>query len=1467
MLSRVAQRSAKLDSTTLRSYNAVGKQLILPWLGPAYTAARQPRRRTMTTSPCATEPNSILRKRRGSKDGALDFSVRRGLATAAEIPMEDIPFEMSDMPPSPRPKKEDIERLWNVQFDPKNTIHLLDVMAAPPERMRMNNGVTGEPADIYATLEACLRLGRIERAALIIQRSAGFLNLSHDEAGRLHTEFLRASLERISKEPNEEHANAMHKWFETNMRGKGATVYPETVAIMLKASLQAKGGGARQERLVTRYMEMVPGESALEVFQYTDILTAEDLSMISQIVPDHNILAAFKNSMEAMSTEEVVGEELELFEKEALHEMPIVGAEDPSPEVKPSQQKGLGLKSLKASLSMFSSRPAGFDPKKLTADEQRLRQAKVEEDATTSAIDRWREESVNLSKMGLDTSLQTKSLGARMWRWQEALETKIAQEMKAVDEAEAKPSTQKNALDVERCQYGPFLRYLTPEKLAAVTILSAMQILTSYGVDKGVPMAQLVMNVAKAVEDEGITEMLRKNMGDKGFAEFTKKASKGGLGLAGIMKNQYTRRQVTESLAGIIKNDNVVKQDHEWSATIRAKVGSYLLSALFESAKVPVSAQNSQTGEYITQIQPAFSHTNQFRIGKKTGIILANPALVKALQREPVHSLLAKHLPMLVPPEPWSKFNKGGFITQPAKVVRIKNGDKFQRYYQEAAIEKGDMEQIFKGLEVLGKTPWQINRAVYDTMLEAWNSGKAIADFPPDSPILEAPPEPQTTQDPSERRRWLRNLKAIENAKSSMHSIRCFMNFQLEIARAFRDEKFYFPHNVDFRGRAYPIPPYLNHMGADHCRGLLKFGVGKELGATGLKWLRVHLANVHGFDKASLSEREQYAIDHMDDIRDSATNPLNGKRWWLKAEDPWQCLAACDELVAAFETGNPEAFVSNLPVHQDGTCNGLQHYAALGGDAWGAAQVNLEPGDRPADVYSAVADLVKADIAKDLQNGDPCAKWLNGKITRKVVKQTVMTNVYGVTFIGATQQVKKQLIAAYPDIPTSDTFNASTLSAYVAHRIFAALGSMFKGAHDIQYWLGECASRITTSLTPEQLDNMDRMLRQPKAMNMKRREIGNKYDAQGRDPEEHFQFRSSVVWTTPLRMPIVQPYRTTKSRLIKTNLQKLSISEPHRSDPVSKRKQLQGFPPNFIHSLDATHMMLSAIKCDELGLTFAAVHDSFWTHAADVDKMNMVLRDAFIQMHSEDVVGRLKSEFEARHKDSIYLATILPDSEFAQKVAEWRRKVRNGDIKNEYKALLAGAGGRKGESYRRQQITEALLERLRMRLLRSNDPEEVGRGTEMVTPISIYEEMQGKAQTSVMDGAEGLPGLGDVEGVKKNKPAYTASTKAGISTEDLTEEDRECLDRQDEYHERENEEEEGHDEHDEHDDGETIAETIAVKGLSSAGRTTFEAAVGKKKGGTGTRNMWVWLPLSFPEVPEKGSFDVSRLKDSQYFFS
>lgn len=92
----------------------------------------------------------------------------------------------------------------------------------------------------------------------------------------------------------------------------------------------------------------------------------------------------------------------------------------------------------------------------------------------------------------------------------------------------------------------------------------------------------------------------------------------------------------------------------------------------------------------------------------------------------------------------------------------------------------------------------------------------------------------------------------------------------------------------------YPIPPHLNHMGADIARGLLEFSDGKKLGVRGFRWLKIHLANKMGKDKLSNDDRLKYISTIEDEIRNIAYDPI---KWdsWLELEDCWQTLSAIFE--------------------------------------------------------------------------------------------------------------------------------------------------------------------------------------------------------------------------------------------------------------------------------------------------------------------------------------------------------------------------------------------------------------------------------------------------------------------------------------------------------------------------------------------------------------------------------------------
>ena len=61
------------------------------------------------------------------------------------------------------------------------------------------------------------------------------------------------------------------------------------------------------------------------------------------------------------------------------------------------------------------------------------------------------------------------------------------------------------------------------------------------------------------------------------------------------------------------------------------------------------------------------------------------------------------------------------------------------------------------------------------------------------------------------------------------------------------------------------------------------------------------------------------------------------------------------------------------------------------------------------------------------------------------------------------------------------------------------------------------------------------------------------------------------------------------------------------------------------------------------GLTFASVHDSYWTHACSIDKMSEIIRDTFIALHSSDVLKKLHEEV----RTSFFIhspLTLLPSS-------------------------------------------------------------------------------------------------------------------------------------------------------------------------------------------------------------------------------
>ncbi|RCI02134.1 DNA-directed RNA polymerase [Rhizopus stolonifer] len=1088
-------------------------------------------------------------------------------------------------------------------------------------------------AEQFAILKACIASGSMDRA----QRIMSELYRAKPEEMKLFADInvYNYFLNGFVEAPEGPMTKYCLSWFD-NMKEYGVHADANTFAIIVKGFLKVKS--YHTAKALLRDLAETEGIN-IEQMLRSEYLSKNDVEMFREMISvskgtlDLNIEKLLKELESA--TDQILG-------KPAVKEIPKTEEKlkqiEVVPEAKPT--KSIGVHFLQEQLAALRDPHASVktDPYEL--------QLGLEQQGYEMALQRLLHTKEQSIERG-DTlnAMNLSPLKRIMWTWHQNMVPLIQEEIMRCDAATARES--------DRRAYGPFLKLLPPKTLSIVTILELLRLHNSSGIGDGMKTARAVIDVGKAVEMEYNAVQIKRRSTKSSLLDK-------GTDTQALFSNsrlfnltvKRAQRDMMEKGGGALVNEwNPV-----WPSTIRAKVGSVLTSLLLEAAKIPVPSKNPETGKKIIENIPAFFHTYQYVHGKRVGIIKFSEQLTQMLSREPVRDTLhPRLLPMLVHPRPWLSYNSGGYLSTKSVCMRIKDSAE-QLVYLSKASEQDHLTDVLAGLDVLGSTRWRVNKDVFKVILEVWNSGEALADIPPainePAPL---PPKPANYDtDPKAKFMWVSEVKQQQTNERNYHSLRCDVNYKVETARAFLNLPMYFPHNMDFRGRAYPMPPTLNHLGNDLCRGLLHFDDAKPLGTRGWRWLKIHLANLYGYDKHSFSERETYTMDNIENILDSVDKPLTGNRWWLKAENPWQCLAACYEVAAAFRSGKPEEFKSQLPVHQDGTCNGLQHYAALGGDLAGARAVNLAAGDRPADVYTGVADMVNSVIDKAAAEGDPLAQLLQGNISRKVVKQTVMTNVYGVTFIGARAQIENRL-KENPNIPRDKVY---ILAGYLAKAVFSSLGEMFTGARQIQDWLTDSARRIARSVPLETLqetgivagaDPVD-----PATQKKDKRKKKNSKTFSARNPSANQM--SSVIWTTPLGLPIVQPYRRSGKKQIATLLQTIFIEDPDASRPVNAMKQSTAFPPNFIHSLDATHMLMSAVACHKKGMTFASVHDSYWTHACDVDAMNEVIRDQFIELHSQPIMENLIAEFKERYRDY-----RVPCSALLSEEGEKKKLVEDGE--------------------------------------------------------------------------------------------------------------------------------------------------------------------------------------------------------------
>jgi len=118
---------------------------------------------------------------------------------------------------------------------------------------------------------------------------------------------------------------------------------------------------------------------------------------------------------------------------------------------------------------------------------------------------------------------------------------------------------------------------------------------------------------------------------------------------------------------------------------------------------------------------------------------------------------------------------------------------------------------------------------------------------------------------------------------------------------------------------------------------------------------------------------------------------------------------------------------------------------------------------------------------------------------------------------------------------------------------------------------------------------------------------------------------NGITWVAPSGFPVCQrALKVTRNR-IRAGKFRLVTYVPEVPEKIDMKAQGRKILPNFIHSLDAAHLMLTIqrLLSEELR-DFGVIHDGYAVHACDIDQLQRALREAFVEMYRKPILEDLR---------------------------------------------------------------------------------------------------------------------------------------------------------------------------------------------------------------------------------------------------
>jgi len=490
-------------------------------------------------------------------------------------------------------------------------------------------------------------------------------------------------------------------------------------------------------------------------------------------------------------------------------------------------------------------------------------------------------------------------------------------------------------------------------------------------------------------------------------------------------------------------------------------------------------------------------------------------------------------------------------------------------------------EALFvKAIDKLQATRWLVNPDVHQAIMEQWDSFIKKEQF--------------KGEDEKE------NDKLYQRQASKNREVKEVM----AIAAKWLGTEFSFYLDADYRGRLYYSEPFFNFQGSDIARGQLMFARGRLFDSTASFWLGVHTACAYNqsysideipdwvttnyrsvleqeeldtisVDKMTLEDRAMWTQQNIDSIVEFGKH----KVFMHEAEKSISFLACCIEWYKYSQTeGN---FYTRLPIPIDGANNGWQHLGAMSKDNKTGKLVGLVPTEVQNDFYVQVAKRLTQRMPEWFEERQIPMK----HIRKGIAKRGAMTRAYS---CGQKKMSESMYSDCYQFGYTTE-YNISTWDCdELSSQVIRAIQEVCPGPLDTMRYLQRLADQEITNWMLEYGTDRGR----------------------------------GIEWLTPSGFPVV--YECYRTRPVKVDCYGFAtptgeIRFKHvireKTDIPDRRGFMCGISPNFVHSMDASHMALTVAEWDK---DFGAVHDSFSTHACDVEVLMNKTREKFVSIYDTE---------------------------------------------------------------------------------------------------------------------------------------------------------------------------------------------------------------------------------------------------------